>query len=138
MNINIAYIVTESSSYMALISLYSILKNNEKNNFNFYIMHDNEVSSKILNLFETFQKQFSNCESINFIKNHFSTVNVFEVIPYINKDKFLFLNFDSLITTDLSELYSTDLSNNSCAAVEFFHSKDKTYYLSQSNYGSYK
>ena len=124
MNINIAYIVTESSSYMALSSLYSILKNNEKNNFNFYIMHDNEVSSKILNLFETFQKQFSNCESINFIKNHFSTVNVFEVIPYINKDKFLFLNFDSLITTDLSELYSTDLSNNSCAAVEFFHSKD--------------
>lgn len=124
MNINVAYIITNSSSYMTLVSLYSVLINNKHYDINVKIIYNNEVSLKVLDLFNLLKKQFENLKKLDFIEISTSSANLFEVVPYIKDDKFLFLNFDSLVTGDLMNLYKIDLSNNSCAAVEFFHNKD--------------
>lgn len=124
MNVNIAYIISEPTSYMTLVSLYSVLTNNKQHNINVKILYNNEVALKLLDLFSLLKNQFENFKKLDFIKTETLFMNVFEVVPYIQDEKFLFLNFDSLVTGDLTDLFSVDLSKNSCAAVEFFHCED--------------
>ena len=128
MELNIVYTINNTNQYSAYVSMQSLFENNKNNIVNLNIIHDETLEDKFLNLFLTF-KNFDNCKSLKFFKcnsqsyrkfyNEYGSLYLFEFANQTNLDKFLYIFGASLITDDLSELYSTNLENYSCACTEF-------------------
>ena len=128
MDINIVYTPINHYYYMLYVSMYSVIVNNTNNNINFYILHDKTFEKEYIKGLKAFEK-YKNCISINFIEinqtenpdidNFGHSLYCLQLPKLINEDKALFLNTLNIVNTDLSEVYSTDISDFACAAVEY-------------------
>ncbi len=131
--INIVYTFQDiKETEMLIVSMYSVLVNNKDSQIEFYIAtSDINIDSKILDVFDILRKN-ENCKNINIIQinkkrynylrpqivtYHFSYI--YELAEKINEDKFLYLNFCSILNENLDTLYNTDLQEYSCAACEY-------------------
>lgn len=150
MKINIAYAPDDNFINLVLVSMVSALENNANCEIEFIILYSN-LLEKSIEAFNTFKK-YENCK-IRLVKvdeknfkqlplASWTTVQTWfrtalaELCPDL--DKVLYLDCDTLILGDLSELFSTDLSGNIIAGVtdivgEFSHVKrlniaDKKYF----------
>ena len=135
-NIKIAYTPTNETIDVTIVSMYSLIINNSENNVDFYIIIDENFSKKNKTEFD-YLRQFSNCKSINFIEVESSMFNkvktyvnvterfwIYKISELINEDKIIFIDAQSIINSDLSELYNFDITDYSCAAAEYILSKD--------------
>ena len=133
-NIKLLYILSDQSLNMAIVSIKSLLMNNQTNFLDFYFAFDENFNIKNLKNIETVCKD-KIVKSINYIKidsQKYSAFNtkvicsernyIFEIHNLINEDKILFMNPYSIINENLSEFYNIDLDNHSCAACEYLHS----------------
>ena len=129
--INIAYTITNNNIYHLIVSLQSIISNNENNELNFYIIYDEKLETYKLQIFEKFKN--ANCH-FYFIKEDSSKylkikhqVNFNErfycanFANLINADKILYFSSCTLININISELWNTDFGNYSCAAAEYMY-----------------
>ena len=132
--INIAYIPTNENYIISLVSMYSLLKNNKNSHINFYILYDETFDVIFLNQYEDVKKM-TNCVNVNFIKikharylflketmqNFDSRIYGFELPYVIDEDKILFLDSETLINDDITELYNTDINDFSCYTAEHIY-----------------
>ena len=133
--IDVLYTIDENYAIPCLLSINSILLNNtSKNNYTFYIMV-NDLSARKQDLMKKFiKKRNQNVVFIdidtNFIKKfNYKSHNVIYLTPvaaarlyadrYLPKDinKVIYLDSDTLINTDLVELYNINLENNIAGLV---------------------
>lgn len=132
-NINICYTCDNNYAQYTGVSMSSILKNANKDDYiHFYIIGDNiseENKQKIDNL-----KEIKNCE-ITFIpldKNQFKDFSKIKTTSYLtiasffrlklasliqNEDKVIYLDPDTIITTSLADLFNTDINEYYCGGV---------------------
>ncbi|MBQ8847436.1 MAG: ATP-binding cassette domain-containing protein [Candidatus Gastranaerophilales bacterium] len=135
---DIVYIPTDETIQLTLVSITSLLLNNTKNNINIHLFYDEFFDEKLLDLFKKLKK-YKNLNTINTVKinskkylcyskhnSYIKTYYLYEAGSHIKAEKILFLNYDTIINDDLTELFDTDLSNNSCAAVEFIDTTKTT------------
>lgn len=133
--LNIIYLINNETVQTTLVSISSLLNSNMDNNIKLHIIHDQSLDKEYLKLFDECNK-YKNCIELNFIQinankysyysNHNSLTNIyylFGIKEYIHSEKALYLNYDTIVTSDLSDLFNTDLTNHSCAAAEFVDSK---------------
>ena len=129
MKINIAYALDDKFTSLAIVSMTSVLENNKENDIEFIILYSNILESSF-KLFDIFKK-YKNCKirfvlvDENIFKNFplasWVTVQAWfrtylaELCPDL--DKVLYLDCDTLVLADLSELFSIELSNNIIAGV---------------------
>ena len=129
--INIAYTITNNNLYHLVVSLQSIISNNENNELNFYIIYDEKLEIYKLQIFEKFKNE--NCH-FYFIKEDSSKyLKIKHKVDFnerfycanfanlISVDKILYFSSYTLINTNLSELWNTNLGNYSCAAAEYMY-----------------
>lgn len=134
--LKIVYTPTNDSYRLAIVSMYSLLKNNDKNIVDFYIVIDNNFDKN--NCKDFFQlKQFKNCRNIQFVNTLFEFDNYFRSKVYvtermriyqlskiIHEDRVLMIDAQTIVNDDLLELYNIDLDGCACAATEYIQSKD--------------
>lgn len=129
MKINIAYAPDDNFTNLALVSMASALENNQNNEIEFTILYSN-LLKKSIDAFDILKK-YENCK-IRFVK---VDENIFDGFPLASwttvqtwfrtalselcsdLDRVLYVDCDTLILGDLSELFSMDLSNNLIAGV---------------------
>ena len=122
--ISIAMAFDENYVYPTLISMTSIMENSNPNiNYDFYLMHTPNLSKKGKNVFKSFQKRYNKNCKVNLIdmKDAYKSARtncriptpayyrlmLSELLP--NKDKIIWMDSDTLIFDDLSEMYSIDV-----------------------------
>lgn len=122
--ISIAMAFDENYVYPTLVSMTSIMENSNSNiNYDFYLMHTPNLSEKGKGVFKSFQKKYNKNCKINLIdmKNAYKSAHtdskistpayyrlmLSELLP--NKDKIIWLDSDTLIYDDLSEMYNVDV-----------------------------
>lgn len=92
------------------LSLNEILKLNSvsKSNIKFYYVSENNLRSIIQNM--------------NDQNSHFTVENFFRLLipKYVDLDKILYLDVDTMIRSDISELFEISLSNKPLAAVNWY------------------
>jgi len=135
--IKIAYILSNEDKYSTIISLQSLLENNENENLDILFVVDSTVNQEHIDFCIRMTKKYKNVVSntisyidknkykyylnngkIDFIKRLY----LFE-IPYLTDiEKILFICSQTIINKSLRELYNTDLKENSCAGVEYVDS----------------
>ena len=133
-NINIVYVLNEENVYMLFISMYSVIFNNQQNYLTFYLVIDEHFDKTLCSLLNQFNK-FENCH-INWISEKSSKfislkskldfnkhLYCFDLYNLIGDLKVLYLDENTIINTDLKELYNIDLSEYSCAAPEYLYPK---------------
>ena len=134
--INVAYTLTADKLPFFIVSLYSLLENNKNNYINLYIIVDKCFDGKNYNeIIDGLIFQY-NC-SINWIfanQNNYLMLSknlrinerffLFEMGNLIDKERVIYIYSDSIINCDLSNLFSTNLTDCSCGAVEFIYSND--------------
>ncbi len=129
--INIAYTINNQNIYHLIVSVQSIISNNKNNDLNFYIVYDEEFEEFNLKEFEKFKS--SNCkfrfikeDSLKFqkIKGKVNFNERFYCADFpnlIDADKILYFTSYTLINTNLSELWNTNLDGYSCASAEYMY-----------------
>ena len=128
---NIAYYLTQENYISALVSFVSVIINNTNSNIKFYFIIDNRFDNKKLEYFFKYIKNYKNItietipqfsyKKYPKVKDHI-LFSCFQLGNLIKENKILFMNAYSLVNGNLSELYNTDVSNNTCAAVEYIYS----------------
>ena len=117
---------------VAIINLLETAK--RKTFYEIYLLLDNSVSDKDIELIKNIEKNYKNGKIIPIkIKNPFkdmknqhdyvSNADLFKLImasTLPNLDKVLYLDTDILIREDLSDLFNTDLENNYLGGVHSF------------------
>ena len=134
-NLSIAYILSDFNYYMVLVSMYSVLKNNPNSDINFYLIVDEFYTLKN-NFFIKEFRRYENC-TIKIIKESSSKYElvkqktwftkefyIFNLANLIDEKRVLFLYENSLVNSDLSEVFNVDLKNDSCGAIEFLYGQD--------------
>lgn len=121
-----------STDYMQHVGciIASILANskNSNDNYNFYIISnsflqkdkDNFEKLKELRLFEINFLEIDDRDFDGLIQDWLGVSASYRLKAFdlINKEKILYLDSDIIVRTDIRELYSTDVSEYYCAAVE--------------------
>lgn len=133
--INIAYILRKEDIFNTVVSLYSLFQNT-KHMVNLYFFHDQLVETKNIRDYLNEIQQNKMCHDIKFIEidykkykhmkykfNFHERFYIVEIPELIQENKIIFISNNTLVTSDLEELYNIDISNNSCAAVEMPTSK---------------
>ena len=132
--INIAYSLTSNRNFSAIVSMESVIKNNINNQIKFYLIIDENYNENDCLMFD-YLKKYNNCKSINwiniasksfeiikhYVSNDLSLLYYFNAYQFINEDRILFLDTDSIIKDNLIDLFSIDLKNYSCAAPEYIY-----------------
>lgn len=129
MKINIAYAPDDNFTNLALVSMTSALENNQNNEIEFIILYSN-LSKKSIDAFEILKK-YENCK-IRFVKINEENFKDFPLASWVtvqtwfrtalaelcpDLDMVLYLDCDTLVLNDLSELFLTDMSQNIIAGV---------------------
>lgn len=128
--INIAYSLNNDNYLSILVSIQSVIENNRENRLKFHLIIDETFENEHLKLFKPLEK-VQNCtlnlvqenrkkyisimQKVNFNENFY----LFNLYNLIDENKILFLSENTIVNSDLSELFETDLTNNSCACVEY-------------------
>ena len=128
---DICYATNESFAPYMAVSITSLLENNSSRNVVVHILHSDlsETTKARLQMFETRYKnakiQFHKIDDSRFEKfgltiEHITKETYFrymiaEVLP--NIDCVLYLDGDTIVNGDISELFDTDLTNYYCAGV---------------------
>ena len=128
---DICYATNESFAPHMAVSITSLLENNASRNVVVHILHSDlsEATTARLKMFETRYKnakiQFHKIDDSRFEKfgltiGHITRETYFrymiaEVLP--NIDRVLYLDGDTIINGDISELFDTDLTSYYCAGV---------------------
>lgn len=128
MNIRIVYTPISKYFYMLLVSMYSVLTNNKNNNIEFFILHDESFDKEYCEMAKQFE-EYENCSGVKFLKisnnittavdNYGCSLYSLNLPTLIDGEKVLYLNVLNLINTDLSKVYSTDITQYSIAAPEY-------------------
>lgn len=130
---------------MMAVALYSVIKNNQKHNLSFYIIHSG-ISKENIKRLKKLETKFNNT-SISFIivddeklaevEMNNNTVTTEAYYRYFTPEllqgesKALYIDFDMLCLEDLGELYSTKLGTNYIGAVpDYVIENDKKIYSS--------
>ena len=107
--LKIVYTPTNDSYRLAIVSMYSLLKNNDKNIVDFYIVIDNNFDKN--NCKDFFQlKQFKNCRNIQFVNTLFEFDNYFRSKVYVT-ERMRIYQLSKIIHED-RVLIIDDLENN--------------------------
>ncbi|MDR0484061.1 MAG: hypothetical protein LBH40_02120 [Alphaproteobacteria bacterium] len=130
---SIAFSISRSHLLFAMVTLYSLLKNNQKYTFNVYILHDNCLKQKeIDNICNQFPLNQYNNLKINLVDVSNLTIikqlpnpnllhhswskdiyfRLFLSVLLPNVDKILYLDTDVLIRGDITDFFETDMGNN--------------------------
>ena len=128
---DICYATNESFAPYMAVSITSLLENNASHSVVIHILHSdlNEATKARLKMFETRYKNakiiFHKIDDSRFEKfgltiGHITRETYFrymiaEVLP--NIDRVLYLDGDTIVNGDISELFDTDLTNHYCAGV---------------------
>lgn len=128
---DICYATNESFALYMAVSITSLLENNASHSVVVHILHSDlgEATTARLKMFETRYKnakiQFHKIDDSRFEKfglriGHITRETYFrymiaEVLP--NIDRVLYLDGDTIVNGDISELFDTDLTNYYCAGV---------------------
>lgn len=133
--INIASITDDNFTEVLLTFYVSILENNAKESFHFYILGDN-LNRKNRNNITKLNKNYNNCQKITFLKNNFSqyykhansknkrtpeTENTYyriEIPSLVPVSRLLFLDCDMICEGKLASLWETNLDGKILGAVE--------------------
>ena len=112
--------------------IYSIIENNRKSSFKFYIINQDIPESEFFELNEAFKNKqnvkFINCiinEKINKLLNHvptpgeFGKENYFRLFlnDFVDTDKIIYLDCDMIVQSSIEELWETNLNNYIFGAV---------------------
>ena len=128
---DICYATNESFAPYMVVSITSLLENNTSHSVIVHILHSDlsEATTARLKMFETRYKnakiQFHKIDDSRFEKfgltiKHITKETYFrymiaEVLPNISR--VLYLDGDTIVNGDISELFDTDLTNYYCAGV---------------------
>ncbi len=130
MNIPIFFACDDNYFYPLSVVVESIIRNcNDDTRYDFYCLHDGIQESKRNQLQHYLKKD--NLHSINFIfleqklenvhvSGHLSKMTYARLLAtdyFTDLDKILYLDIDTLVLGDLTELFATDVSNNELAAT---------------------
>lgn len=128
---NIIYTINNKNIYSLFVSIQSLISNNKNNELNFYIVYDENFETFNLKLFEKFKNNnlkfyYIKENSLKFhkVKDKVSFNESFyctDLPNLINIDKALYLASYTLINTNLSELWNTNLDGYSCASAEYMY-----------------
>ncbi|MDR2007596.1 MAG: hypothetical protein LBQ34_01320 [Alphaproteobacteria bacterium] len=139
---NITFSINREYLLFAMITLYSLLKNNQKHYFDVYILHDNcikqseidKICSEFpLNQFNNFKIHLVDVSTFDMLKEmikdfperlHLSKETYFRLfMPYLlpNVDKILHLDTDVLVRGDITDFLNTDMGNNLFLADRYYY-----------------
>lgn len=131
-NISICFCINDKYAQYLGVVLTSILLNNPKTAFKFYVL-SSDISEENKNILNTLKKTYKNFEIfyINIDKNRFKNFKInidyisietyyryilADVIP--NEDKILYLDVDLIVNNELKDLWNTNINDYYCAAVK--------------------
>lgn len=131
---NIVYTLVDNAIYLTYVSIYSLLLNNQDSYLKIYLIYDSSINEDYIEMIKELKKTNNSCEFI-FIKkensfeyNQLSSklyfnprLYAYEFANLIPEEKVLHLSSYTIINSNIKELYSTDISNNSCAACEYIY-----------------
>lgn len=129
--INIVYTPINDTYLLNIVSMQSLLCNNENAVFNFYLVIDYSFENEHLSVIKRFIDRQSNVNlsiiKINFDKYRYqkehllftSRLYAFEFGNLINEDKILYLNEFCIVNSNIEKFYNTDLENYCAAACEY-------------------
>ncbi len=131
--IKIAYTPDNSNALMTIVSMQSIILNNQDNIIDFYIVVDETFKDTYEKLLKSFEKN-DNCKSVNIIKtegykyNNLSKkllstprMHQFEFGNLIKEDKILYLNSYCFVNSSLRELFEKDIKDYLAAGTEYLY-----------------
>ncbi len=132
--VNICMITDDNYIMPTAVAIHSMIANKKRGKYNYYIITSNlsEESEKTFKKFEredvsvnicreNAEKRFNGMHI--FTKDSICVASLSALLKFIipdlfpELDKILYLDGDLIVTTDLQELYSTDLEDNLVAAV---------------------
>ena len=135
MNIKVAYPITENYFYMAMVSIHSLMVNNQEHEIDLTLLLDETINEECRKKFE-YIKNYKNCNSIKTFdvdkslyskyNNDFGTLYAFELANILNCHKVLFVHPSCIINDDVSEVFQLELQNNSVAAAKHIQELDNT------------
>lgn len=143
--INIAYTPNNTTYLMNIVSIQSLLINNPSCKIKIYLLVDSIFEKAYISLFKTIIKGFNNVvlniinvdSDNNFLNQDKVTFTnrlyLFKIGDLINENKVLYLNEFSIVTSNIEELYNTNLENYPCAATEYIYG-DEVQYISNFGY----
>lgn len=128
---NVCYSVNEGFSPYMAVSITSLLENNASHNIVVHILHSDLSEATIARL-SSFEARYKNAkilfhkiddsrfENFGLTIDHITKETYFrymiaEVLP--NIDRVLYLDGDTIVNADISELFDTDLTTYYCAGV---------------------
>ena len=129
--INIVYTPINDTYLLNIVSMQSLLCNNENAVFNFYLVIDYSFENEHLSVIKRFIDRQSNVNlsiiKINFDKYRYQKEHLlftnrlyaFEFGNLINEDKILYLNEFCIVNSNIEKFYNTDLENYCAAACEY-------------------
>lgn len=129
-NIPVVFGIDENYFYPCVVSMTSLLENANENTFyNIYVIHSKEFSNPYKLKIFSLKENYKNCD-IKFceVKNEFDTYKnegyftkaIFhrlEIPGLVNEDKCIYLDSDTIINEDLSELFNFDINNYYVAGI---------------------
>lgn len=137
--LRVLYTPTNLTYKMMRVSIESLLANSSIYDIEINIIIDEDFDSKLIkdfnniyshknihkvNIIKTNRNKYAYLQSyIDYFSNIVENLYVFEAVEKIKGDKLLYLSCSTVVNNDISDLYSIDIMNNSCAVVEFFNSK---------------
>lgn len=148
--VNIAFASNEGYAEPLAASVYSLLLNGSKSRlYDIIIMHK-DITSESINKFRLIEKAFPNC-SIRFIDvseldesvsssvcSYFTSEANYRLFlfgeMFAEYDRMIYLDCDTVVTGDISELFDISLEGNAAGAVEaiegryYSHSKKAVFY----------
>lgn len=148
--INIAMALDEGYLYPTVVSITSMLENKNKDSvYHYYIMHPENFSEKSKEALNSFGEKYSNC-TINLInmedkyknarQGHVTTptyyrLSLSDLLP--NEDKVLWLDGDTIIFKDLTEMYNLDMEGycyKGFLDYSFHYNELETFGIRERNY----
>lgn len=125
---NVVFAINKSYITQLGTCLTSILENNQKEFFKFYILHSELTEQNYLQIY-SLKRKYNNFNIILIKIDKESVKNLKINIDYISKetyyryfianlldeDKCLYLDADTIVKGNIVELYNTDISNYCCA-----------------------
>ena len=124
MKLNLVFAVDNNGFEMMSVAVFSVIKNNQKHNLNFYLLHQNITKENILRI-KKLEGKFSNVsvtpvliegkrfEGLKTNNIYVTTEAYFRYLaPEVlsREERALYMDFDMLCLADLGELYGINLS----------------------------
>jgi lipopolysaccharide biosynthesis glycosyltransferase/glycosyltransferase involved in cell wall biosynthesis len=132
MIIPIFFSANEAYAPYLLVTAISIMKHVNRSNFvNFHVLHQ-DISEKTKDIIKFALSEFENCKiEFDNVKKHFAKINIFTdgripiesyfrlIIPdlFVQYDKCIYIDCDTVVRHDISELYLIDVNDVFLAAA---------------------